>query len=125
VGLKNFEEIGPPNERQGEYRYAVLEVWDCGDPVCDCSQVVVERHYENPLFRGATWFVRVWSGEFFTDGEGSEERKQELMQAFHDMRLRYPNEKWGNVTMPEHPENYPIDHTDDAAIRALSEPENR
>lgn len=101
--MSGFVEIAPPNERQGEYRYTTLYVWTCGDDVCDCSQVVAERVYWNPLFRGACWFVRIWEGPFFTDGEGYQENQRELLRAWREIRQRYPDEKWGDVTMPTEP----------------------
>jgi hypothetical protein len=116
VSLANFVEIGPPNERQGRYVHTSLSVWWCGDEVCNCHQVQVVRQYENRLFRGAWWPVLIWQGEFFTDGEGVEERNQELVQAFFDVNLRYPNEKWGSVTVPASPEDYQPDYSEAKAL---------
>ncbi|MDB4913735.1 MAG: hypothetical protein JWM95_1379 [Gemmatimonadetes bacterium] len=94
----SFVEIGPPNERQGEYIRTDLYVWNCGDPDCDCSQVVCERRYQNRLADGAIWTVLIWKGEYYAEGEGTPEHHgPELLQALREVRERYPDEKWGTI----------------------------
>ena len=61
--------IGERDDRQGRYLQTVAYVWWCGDEVCDCSQVAVERLYENARDRRFVWIVRIAEGPFSTDGE--------------------------------------------------------
>lgn len=91
-GGVGFVEIGPPNERQGKYVRTVLEVWWCGDEVCDCRQVQVLRRYRNRLAPGAFCSVLVWEGTYFSEGEGGEQIEAELQRAQRDMAERFPNE---------------------------------
>ena len=121
MSLKNLIELGPQNVRQGRYIYTEVTDWWCGDDYCNCHQVQAQRHYENPLTNNAArWFVRIWEGRFFTDGEGHDERMRDLMQAHHDIRLRLPLDRWGAWTLPANPHDYPVDHSDDAALRSLA-----
>ena len=59
------------DERQGEFIRTEAELWHCGDDVCDCSQIVVDRIYRNRLssLNGAVWKVRIAEGPFYTNGE--------------------------------------------------------
>lgn len=76
------------NPRCGALRTTVIAVWDCGDPYCACSQVVVEELHDNPLFHGATWTVPLASGEYYTDNEGTPEKWAPDIEA---ARLAFPN----------------------------------
>ena len=69
------------NPRCGTLRYVQVYVWRCGDDVCDCSEVKVQELHDNPLFRGASWYVDLASGPFYTDGEGRDKWAAELAEA--------------------------------------------
>lgn len=57
--------------RQGEYLYTEAFLWECGDPHCDCRQVVVEEVYKNAISHiAAFWRVRVAEGTYFCEGDG-------------------------------------------------------
>lgn len=58
-------------EHQGPLVDIIAEVWWCGDEWCNCTQAQIVARFRN-LF-DSRWIVpvRIWSGEFYTDGDVS------------------------------------------------------
>lgn len=100
----NFVASAPDHERQGDYICTDLTVWDCGDEHCDCRQVVVERRYWHKLVPLIYWRVRIWEGAFVSDYSNDPESRAvvaaDLERALREVRQYYPDEKWGDVTVP-------------------------
>lgn len=99
--MSGLVDLGPPNERQGEYLRTYAHLWECGDPICECSQVVVQRSYRNALAPRAFWFVNIWEGPFYSDGEGTPEKwNADAAVALREVREAYPNEQIGDEVFP-------------------------
>lgn len=58
------------NERCGAYCETVIFVWECGDDICDCSEVQVIARHDHALFPRGKWDIPLAHGTFCTNGEG-------------------------------------------------------
>jgi hypothetical protein len=72
-------------------------IWWCGDEYCDCSEgcIVFLRRNEHGFYNLHT----LWSGKFYTDGEGWAETKAELNHMAQHLR-RHHNEFYHRIQWP-------------------------
>lgn len=57
-------------------------LWWCGDPVCDCTQPIVEEIRPNPACGGHKWVTRTRLGEGTFYSQATEE---ELAQQYQEL----------------------------------------
>ena len=62
-------------------------IWWCGDDQCNCQQAQIRGVKPNHE-AGYPWIkpVTIWTGTFFTDGEGGEIPTEELLDEVNTMK---------------------------------------
>lgn len=96
------------NERCGPLLRTVIQIWDCGDDECGCSQVEVVELHEHRLVPGARWAVQLAKGTFCTDGCGDDGRPASKVwrEDIAEARVMFPSTR----RTRQHAGGIPLNH---------------